>query len=219
MPLFKKSDEAEMCHREAKRYSDPTKKDFDLALALNRFNEAARLRPDNPDYHYRLGRTYLETPRLAVIRRVSVDFELSRSIELSIFELEQAVKCRPEHMEAQLDLCIAYLISGQEDRASATMRNMVLLGIAGHVEPDKVQAETEVLKPRVEEVAYRRLTGAIPWRKTTGDGLQQARMHIGQAIAYRSLGKYKDAQRELEKAGEFATDLPALYEIMCKLGR
>jgi len=54
MPLFGKRDEAENRFKEAKRYSDPSKKEFDLESAISLLEEALMLKADNEQYRQKL---------------------------------------------------------------------------------------------------------------------------------------------------------------------
>lgn len=54
MPLSGKRDEAEKRFKEAKRYSHPEKKEFDLDKAIRLLEEALALKPDNKQYRQKL---------------------------------------------------------------------------------------------------------------------------------------------------------------------
>ena len=54
MPLFGKGDEAQKRFEEAKRYSHPEKKEFDLDTAIRLLEEALTLKPDNNQYRQKL---------------------------------------------------------------------------------------------------------------------------------------------------------------------
>ena len=54
MPLSGKRDEAENRFKEAKRYSHPSKKEFDLDTAIRLLEEALSLKPDNNQYRQKL---------------------------------------------------------------------------------------------------------------------------------------------------------------------
>ena len=54
MWLFGKRDEAEKCFKEAKRCSDPSKKEFDLDRAISLLKEAVMLKPDKKQYGQKL---------------------------------------------------------------------------------------------------------------------------------------------------------------------
>ena len=54
MWLFGKRDEAEKCFKEAKRCSDPSKKEFDLDRAISLLEEAVMLKTDKKQYGQKL---------------------------------------------------------------------------------------------------------------------------------------------------------------------
>ena len=54
MPLSGKHDEAEKRFKEAKRYSHPEKKEFDLDTAIRLLEEAVMLKPDKEQYRQKL---------------------------------------------------------------------------------------------------------------------------------------------------------------------
>jgi len=47
---------------------------------------------------------------------------------------------------------------------------------------------------------------------------EEARRHLEQATIYRDQGKYRQAERELDKALKLAPDWPWLYDNLCRLG-
>ena len=59
MPLFGERDEAENRFNEAKRCSDPSKKEFDLDTAIRLLEEAVMLKPDKKKYRQKLDETKL----------------------------------------------------------------------------------------------------------------------------------------------------------------
>ena len=54
MPLFGTRDQAEERFKEAKRYSHPSKKEFDLDTAVRLLEEALMLKPDKEQYRQKL---------------------------------------------------------------------------------------------------------------------------------------------------------------------
>ena len=61
-------DEAERHYLKALRYGDRKKREFNFKLAIQHFEQAIKLKPNNPAYHYRLERAFTAAPLLAVSR-------------------------------------------------------------------------------------------------------------------------------------------------------
>jgi|GEM_PF-4257321 len=88
-PFKKKPDEAEQHFKQAKRYANAGKKEFDLRQAIEEFRLAISLNADKLKYRAELGLTYLRVPELAVIRQVNVPFRLDESANVALREFEK----------------------------------------------------------------------------------------------------------------------------------
>lgn len=202
MPFFRWSrDEAEKHHRKALRFRDHTKNDFDFKLAIWHFRQAIGLKPNNPKYHYYLGRAYAAAPMLAVVRETNTVFELNESADLAISELKEAIRLRPNFPEAYMVLGEVYMYLGEGDKALRAFDAVQDLSkdrkLLAYVKQDRQQAEQGISKsPRPEE----------------------ARKHLEQAVIYRNDGNYLQAADELSKALKLAPDWHWLYDNLCQLG-
>lgn len=114
MRPFKKRNEVEQHFKQAKRYANPEKKEFDLKQAIEEFKLAISLKPEEPQYHAGLGYTYLWVPEKAFIRPVNVSFRFSESVNLAIAAFEKAIALRKYYLGAQ---AIAYMCLGKEEKA------------------------------------------------------------------------------------------------------
>jgi tetratricopeptide (TPR) repeat protein len=202
MLFFKRPpNEAEKHYQEALRHRDRKKKEFDLGLCLWHFRQAIMLEPNNPVFHCQLGRAYVAIPLLAVSRRVNAGFRLRQSAELGIVELKEALRLKPDYREAYIILGEAYMYMGEKEKALQAFQ--AVLDLPGnqrlrlYAERESEQVEQGISKdPQPEE----------------------ARRHLEQATIYRDQGKYRQAERELDKALKVAPDWPWLYDNLCRLG-
>jgi len=203
MRFFRRNptDEAEKHYWEALRYRDRKKRDFDLNLAIQHFKEAIRLNPNNPAYRCGLGRAYVAAPLLAITRGVNTGFKLSKSAELAISELKEAIRLKPNYFEAYLILGEAYMYLGEKEKALQTFQAVLDLPngrmLHSYAGRESRQVEEGInKKPQPEK----------------------ARKHLEQAVAYRNQKKYRQAEKELDRALKLAPDWPWLYDNLCKLG-
>jgi tetratricopeptide (TPR) repeat protein len=202
MLFFKRPlNEAEKHYQEALRHRDRKRKEFDLGLCLWHFRQAIMLEPNNPVFHCQLGRAYIATPLLAVSRRVNAGFRLSQSAELGIVELKEALRLKPDYPEAYIILGEAYMYLGEKEKALQAFQ--AVLDLPGsqrlhlYAERESQQVEQGISKdPQPEE----------------------ARRHLEQATIYRDQGKYRQAERELDKSLKLAPDWSWLYDNLCRLG-
>jgi tetratricopeptide (TPR) repeat protein len=194
-------DEAEKHHREALRYRDRKRKEFDLGLSLWHFKQAIMLEPNNPVFHCQLGRAYVAAPLLAVTRGVDAGFRLSQSAEMGMVELKEALRLKPNYPEAYIILGEAYMYLGEKEKALQAFQAVLDLSgsqrLHSYAERESQQAEQGISQnPQPEE----------------------ARRHLEQAVGYRDRGKYRQAEKELDKALKLAPDWPWLYDNLCRLG-
>jgi len=202
MLFFKRPpNEAEKHYREALRYRDRNKKGFDLGLSLWHFKQAIMLEPNNPVFHCQLGRAYVAAPLLAVTRGVNAGFRLSQSAELGIAELKEALRLKPDYPEAYIISGEAYMYLGDKEKALQAFQAVLDLPDSRrlhlYAERESQQVEQGISKePQPDE----------------------ARRHLEQAVIYRDRGKYRLAEKELDKALKLAPDWHWLYDNLCRLG-
>ncbi len=192
--------EAQSQYRQALRYRDRRKKAFNFGQAIWHFQQAISLEPDNPVFHCQLGRAYAAAPLLAVTRGVHNGFKLSESADQAIAESKEALRLKPDYAEAYMVLGEGYMYLGEVEKA------LQAFGAVADLHPG---ARLEVLA----EVESSQVEGGIcdhPQPDT-------ARQHLQWAVAYRDRGKYRRAERELDKALKIAPDWPWLYHNLCRL--
>jgi tetratricopeptide (TPR) repeat protein len=202
MPFFKRPpNEAEKHYREALHYRDRKRKEFDLGLSLWHFKQAIMLEPNNPVFYCGLGRAYVAAPLLALTRGINAGFRLSQSAELGIVELKEALRLKPDYGEAYIMLGEAYMYIGEKEKALQAFQ--AVLDLPGsqrlrlYAERESQQVEQGISKESQPD---------------------QARRHLEQAVIYRDRGKYRQAEKELDKALKLAPDWPWLYDNLCRLG-
>lgn len=144
----------------------------------------------------------MAAPLLAVTRGVNAGFRLSESVELAIAELKEALRLKPNYAEAFLVLGEAYMYLGEKEKALQAFEAVLDLDCSRrlrvHAEIESDQVEEGISKePQPEE----------------------AREHLEQAVAYRDQGKYRLAERQLDKAIKLAPDWAWLYQNLCEVGR
>lgn len=202
VPFFRRPlDEAEKHHRKALRFRDHTKKDFDFGLSIWHFKQAIRLKPNNPVYHYYLGRAYAAAPMLAIIRDFNAAFKLNDSANLAIGELKEAIRLRPNFPEAYMVLGEVYMYLSETDKALRAFHTVQALSddkkLLSYIRQERRQAEQGISEhPQPKE----------------------AREHLEQAVVYRNAGKYLQAADELSVALKLAPDWHWLYDNLCQLG-
>jgi tetratricopeptide (TPR) repeat protein len=203
MQFFGKAplDEAEQNYREAMRYRNRKKKEFNFDLAVYHFEEAIRLQPYNPIYHCRLGGLYVGAPLLAITRGLDWSGRLSEILPLAIAELEEAIRLKPDYPEAHLVLGEAYMYLGQKAKAIKSFRAVLDLTKDGVL---RDHAEREML--HVEQGI------------SSESQPDKAREHIERAIAHRDRGKHRQAEKELDCALKLAPDWVWVYRTACELG-
>lgn len=194
-------DEAEKHHRKALRFRDHTKKDFDFGLSIWHFKQAIRLKPNNPVYHYYLGRAYAAAPMLAVVRDFNAAFKLKDSASLAIAELKEAIRLRPNFPEAYMVLGEVYMYLGETDKALRAFQAVQALSddkkLLSYVRQDRRQAEQGISEhPQPDK----------------------AREHLEQARNYRNQEDYHQAVNELSNALKLAPDWYWLYDNLCQIG-
>jgi len=203
MLFLKRSlDEADRHYREALRYRDRKRKDFDLGQSIWHFKQAIILKPNNPVFHCHLGRAYTATPLLAVTRGTNIGFRLRNSAEMAIAELKEAIRLKPDYPEAYLILGEAYMYLGEKEKALQAFQSVYDL-------PD-----SKMLHSYADRESQHVEQGISEQPQPA-----KAREHLRQAAIYRDEGKYRQAERELDKALKLAPDWSWMYDNLCKLGK
>lgn len=192
-------------HKRALQLSDPFSKDFDLREAIGHFRAAISASPDNFRYHFDLGRVYLDTPRLALVRGVSrMQFKLEEAVKLAIAEFKEAIKLNPKFVASHLNLAHSYVTI--EDKSSAMAAYTEYLTLT--------KQKTDKAEDRLQNLEY-----ALLKRRKPDPDKEKAEAHFRQAVEYRENGKYRQAAKEVEKAYAVAPDFPWVYKRLYKLGR
>lgn len=204
MRLFDKRpvSEAEQHYREALRLRDRKSKDFNFRLAVQHLKQAIAREPANPLFHYQLGRAYVAAPLYAVTRGVEADFNISDAASLAIASSKEALRLKPDYVEAFVVLGEAYLYLGQTEKAVKSFESALSFKCDG-----KVRAYAEVESRQAEEGLS---------KKPDAD---RANEHLERAATYRGLGNYRDAERELDRALKLAPDWEWLYQRLCRYGK
>ncbi len=293
MRLFRKPDEAEQHFKQARRYADPDRKEFDLRQAIEEFRQAITLKPEEAGYYAELGLTYLRVPELAVIRQVDVPFWLRESANRALPELEKAAAIS-EHVARRIEDEVLGAIdyqsltlteqeevalkidnklkeSGWEPYSGLPALSHLCLGehekairaVTGFKEgweeslpKENVSLIFNVMQLQSQSDGWRSVDGidkyfgmhlgslgvsiagdgegepgdfaelieAGGWTDATALGIldqeqspEEAREHLQQVVTYRNLGKYKDADIELQQARQIAPDLAWWYRTLCEL--
>ncbi len=202
MPIFRRPiDDADKHYKEALRYRDRKRKEFDLGLSIWHFKQAIGLKPNNPVFHCHLGQAYIAAPLLAVTRRVNAGFRLRDSADLAIAELKEAIRLKPNYSEAYMILGEAYMYQGEKGKALQAFQAVLDLRdsqrLCAYAERETRQVEEGLSKqPQPEE----------------------AKRQLEQAVIYRDQGKRRLAQKGLDKALKLAPDWHWLYDNLCRVG-
>lgn len=202
MLFFKRHpSKAEKHYREALRYRDRKRKEFDFRQSIWHFKQAIKLEPNNPVFHCDLGRAYTAAPLLAITRGVNAGFRLSNSAELAIDELKEAIRLKPNYPKAYLILGEAYMYLGEKERALQAFQAVQNLPdskmLHSYADRESRQVEQGISKqPQPME----------------------AREHLKQAVMYRDQGKHRQAEKELNMTIKLAPDWHWMYDNLCKVG-
>ena len=202
MQFFKRPplDDAEQIYRDALRYRDRKRKEFDFNLAIQHFKGAIKLKPYNPIYHCRLGGAYVAAPFLAATRGLNSRDKLSQILPLAIPELKEAIRLKPDYAEAHLVLGEAYMYLGEKGMAIKCFQAVLDL------------TKDELLRRH----ASREMTH-VEQGIASDPQPDKARRHVEQAVSYRDQGKYRQAEKELERALKLAPDWIWVYRTLCQL--
>ena len=114
MSLLDKPDESDRCFEEAKQYSDPDKKEFDLDGAIGLLEEALILKPDNIQYNQ----------RLAQIRRIKLRSQLR--LYMRILAVYGSATMETEESGLFVDAKVGLGIVRGGDKVEAKGRHKVL---------------------------------------------------------------------------------------------
>ncbi|OGO03911.1 MAG: hypothetical protein A2Y91_06560 [Chloroflexi bacterium RBG_13_54_8] len=192
--------EAERHYREALRYRDRKKREFDYGLCLWHFKQALKYEPHNPVFHCDLGRAYAAAPLLAVTRGIDSKLKLRESATLAIAEAKEALRIKPDYAEAYLILGEAHMYLGEKEKALQAFEAVLDLGCRR-----ALRAYAEVESSQVQDGVSKR------------PDPDKAREHLERAVAYRNQGKYRLAEGELNRALKHAPDWPWVYRALCEL--
>jgi len=207
MQLFQRPspDEAEEYFRKGLYHRNRKGKEFDFDLAVECFRRAVKLRPDIAKYHTELGKSYVAAPLLATTYGIGDTVNLRECLQLAVDELNQALNCDPDQIDAYLVLGEAYMYLGQEQKAADTFQLAISTSTFSLF--DRI-----ILKP----YARRRLKHL---KRGTNRQAQPdtARERLEQAILYRNEGKYNLAEKKLMEAFSLAPNWAWLYKTICKL--
>ncbi len=206
--FFRRQDEAEWYHRQARNYLNYRSKKFDFELGVQYCKQAIRLKPQNAIYHYTLGEAYLVAPSLAIIRGANVGFNLPRAAKLAIKEFQKVVKFKSDYAWAYCQLALAYEYLGDKEKAK-----------------DSCQAAIKLSPPQnIKDFAQNYLNALeaeIPASSDVDDALrkleEESLKNLEQAITYREEGKFRLADKEFEQACQLAPNSTWLYRTMCEL--
>lgn len=123
MGLFGKSDEAEKRFNEAKRHINPSKKEFDLDLAIQYLKDALVLEPHKRKYRQELGKAYLMKLAEQRASESSQRIALYNSVLEAILLREDdriSLGFRPDELDAVIDSGVFI------ERGSATKGGLVV---------------------------------------------------------------------------------------------
>ncbi|MFC1925600.1 tetratricopeptide repeat protein [Chloroflexota bacterium] len=221
MSFFRRSrDEAEEHHKKALRHRDLKRKECNLGQAIWHLEQAIQLKPNNPLFHYHLGRIYADAPMLAVIRDIDVSFRLRDSAELAIAELKEAIRLKPPYHEAYMVLGDVYMYLGEKEKAQLAFQAVLELVENMYLgEREKAhqayQAVLDVVGNRWPQSYMELKSRQMEQGLSSNPQPDEARKHLEQAAMYRSQGKYKEAEKELDKAFAFAPDWHWMYDNLC----
>lgn len=217
------SDEANKRYKEALRYRNPEKKDFDLRMAINYLGDAIRLRPDEVKYREQLADTYLAAPELAIVPGVNLGAELSKSAQLAVARYEEILKIKPSlGMDFRwfLRTTRAYLYLGEEKEK--VKKRLTEAWMSAFIAARKRQPKPKEKAPAMSTIAQLLSDPEAFYLRRAEDvnpDPSLARKHLQQAVLYRGQRKLKEARKELEEGKKLAPDLRWLYETMCQLAR
>ena len=195
------------------RHRDRNKKEFDLGLAVEHFNEAIRLNPEIGSYYAELGKAYVAAPLLAITRGISDGFKLDECIDLAIEALDKALELDASQTETYLVIGEAYLYKGNVSKAEAALR------FAANISSVSVSpfSPLSFIDGRLfKSYAARRLKALQEGGGEKPDS-DLAEEHLRQAMSYRDEGKYRLADKQLLQAFRLAPDWEWLYKTICKL--
>ncbi len=128
--------------------------------------------------------------------------KLSESAKLAIAKLKEAIRLKPNYSEAYMVLGEAYMYLGEKENASQAFQVVLDLPsnnmLRSYAERESLQLEEGISSEPCPE---------------------ESRRHLEQAVAYRNRGKYRQAQKELDKVLKLAPDWTWLYHNLCEVGK
>ncbi len=184
------------------RLRDRKSKVFNFRFALQHLKQAIALEPANPVFHFQLGRAYVAAPLYAVTRGVEADFNINDSAHLAIASSKEALRLKPDYVEAFVVLGEAYLYLGETENAVKSFDSAL-----SFKSDARIRAHAEVERNQAEE--------GLSKKPDAG----KASEHLERAASYRGLGNYREADRELDRALKLAPDWKWLYQKLCKYGK
>lgn len=192
-------------YKQARKYGDHYRAHFDYEKAVSHYKEAIRLNPQNPLLFWSLGEMLLAAPAYAVMRGVKTGFPLSRAAELAVPQLQAAIRLKPS-VAWPYSLCaVAFEYQGHKDKA----REVINEALAREF-PEDVK---EGLR------AYLKLLNAPSLDGVEVSARERACLErLKQAMAYRDVGQYKKAEKELQAASGVSPGAKWMYDALCRLG-
>jgi tetratricopeptide (TPR) repeat protein len=192
-------------YKQARKYSDHYRANFDFEKAVAHYKEAIKLNPQNPLLFWSLGELLLAAPAYSVIRGVRSGFPLRRAAELAVPQLQAAIRLKPSVAWPYSLLAVAYEYQGQKEKAR--------------------EAVNEALAREFPEDVKEGLRGYLKLLNSPSlDGVEVSAREraclerLRQAMVYRDAGNYKKAEKEVQAASQVSPGSKWMYDTLCQLG-
>jgi tetratricopeptide (TPR) repeat protein len=211
--LFRKltspPDPADWNYKQGKKFLNYRSKKFNYSLAIVHLKEAVRLVPENALFHASLGEALLAAPSMAVFRWAKADFSLRLAAELAQPELNKAMRLAPAFAWPYYLMAVSYEYLGQMDKARQFCRQAV--GVTSF--PENIRTTFEAFGKALDNaVVLAQDVAAFRQRE------EECMAHLTRVLALRDKGKYREAEKELEKASKVSPGGAWLYGKLCELG-